>query len=147
MERDVLGFSHVAPSKTPQRKRPLQMADVMTRGVHSIGKTQLLDVAHALMRKHRLRHLPVLDRGALVGVISQRDLYFLEALPSVDLTGTTVEEAMSQDVYRVSPKAKVRDVAATMSEKKYGCAVVMDGTKVVGIFTTVDALRALAKAL
>ena len=55
-----------------------------------------------------------------------------------------VEEAMSQEVYSVSPKASLREVAQTMAERKYGSAVVMEGNQVRGIFTTVDALRVLA---
>lgn len=128
-------------------KRALHMADVMTREVHSVGKSQPLSVAHALMRKHRLRHLPVLDRGKLVGLLSQRDLYFLESLDGIELAETLVEEAMSQDVYRVSPRARLRDVTRKMTQEKYGCAVVMEGSKVAGIFTTTDALRTLEALL
>ena len=126
-------------------KTNLRMADVMTREVHSIGISQPLTIAHELMRKHHVRHLPVVDHGKLVGVVTQRDLYFLESLDGLELAETNVEEAMSQDVYKVGPSDRVHDVAKVMSAKHYGCAVVMDGRKVAGIFTTVDALNALAR--
>ena len=49
--------------------------------------------------------------------------------------------------YAVTADVPLRDVAKEMADRKYGCAVVMQGTKVQGVFTTVDALRALAECL
>jgi acetoin utilization protein AcuB len=100
-----------------------------------------------MMREHRVRHLPVLEAGKLVGLISQRDLHFIETLQDVDPNNTTVEEAMTTDVYITGPYAPLEEVAATMAENKYGSAVIVDRGKVVGIFTTVDALSALTQLL
>jgi acetoin utilization protein AcuB len=97
------------------------------------------------MRDHGVRHLPVLDGGKLAGLISQRDLYFYEALGATDPEAVMVDEAMSQETFSVRPEANVEEVALEMAEHKYGCAVVMDGVHVVGVFTTTDALRALAE--
>jgi len=47
----------------------------MTRALHTIGQEQTLDVAHTVMRQHGIRHLPVLEGGKLVGLLSQRDLH------------------------------------------------------------------------
>lgn len=103
--------------------------------------------AHDLLRRHAIRHLPVVDRGRLVGVVSQRDLYLLETLRGVDITTERVAEAMTADPFTTTPDAPLADVAAQMAEHKYGCAVVVDGGAVVGVFTTVDALRALSAVL
>lgn len=111
---------------------------------HTIGRDQPLAHAHAMMREHGFRHLPVLDAGQVVGVISSRDLYFIETLRDVDATQVTVEEAMTAPVYTVSRNALLEDVCRTMAQHAYGCALVTDGTKLCGIFTTIDALRALA---
>lgn len=119
----------------------------MTVSPHSIGKDQTLTTAHALMRQHHIRHLPVLDGGSLVGVVSQRDLYLLETLDEVDLDEVTVEEAMSQEVYCVTPTTTLREVAEQLIEHKYGCAIVMQGRTAAGIFTTIDALQALLRYL
>lgn len=53
---------------------------------------------------------------------------------------------MSTDVYVVGPDTPLEQVASAMADHKYGCAVVTEGNHVVGIFTTVDALRALVGA-
>jgi CBS domain-containing protein len=109
-----------------------------------VSSDRTLAEAHRLMRERKIRHLPVVDRGRLVGVVSQRDLYLLGTLKGVDPGTEVVAEAMAQDPYAVPPDAPLDEVAAAMAESKFGCAVVVDRGSVIGLFTTVDALRALA---
>jgi CBS domain-containing protein len=54
---------------------------------------------------------------------------------------------MSRDPYTTTPSAPLEEVARDMADRKYGSAVVVDHGKVVGLFTTVDALRALVVLL
>jgi acetoin utilization protein AcuB len=119
----------------------------MTASPYSIGFDQPCSSAYAALKKHDIRHLPVLQGGALVGVISDRDLYMLETLKDVDTGKLSVEEAMSTAVYAVSPETPLDEVLTTMADRKYGSAVVMNGAQVVGIFTTVDVCRAFADLL
>ncbi len=119
----------------------------MTTSPHSIGLEQTLARAHAVMREHGIRHLPVLHGQKLMGLVTERDLRLVESLPDVDPTKVSVEEAMSTVVYSVGPDQPLDEVVATMAEHKYGSAVVMQNGKVVGIFTTVDVCRALAELL
>ena len=125
------------------------VGDFMTSGAHSIGQEQTMNEAHKLMRDNRIRHLPVLHGGKLVGMVTERDLHLVESLKEVDASSVNVEEAMSQEVYTVTADALLSDVAATMHKKKLGSAIVLDGKKgkVIGVFTTTDALRALATLL
>lgn len=124
----------------------ITVAEFMTVSPHTIGDDQPLDRAHAMMSEHRIRHLPVLHGGKLVGILSMGDLHLLETLAPEDLTNATVDEAMTRDPYVVAPDAPLSEVAATMAAHRYGTAIVARGTKVVGIFTTTDALRALTGA-
>ena len=64
-------------------RKPISVAELMTAAPHTIGSHETLEAAHRVMRKHSLRHLPVLRGGRLVGVLSQRDLYFVESLLSL----------------------------------------------------------------
>ena len=121
--------------------------DYMTDSPHTIGSEQPLAKAHELMREHNIRHLPVLHGGKLAGMVTVRDLHLVETLQDVDPETVRVEEAMSTEPYVVSPTATLRDVAQEMADRKLGSAIVLDGQKVVGVFTTVDALRALVDAL
>lgn len=119
----------------------------MTTTPHSIGVDQTLARAHQAMRDNAIRHLPVLSGGRLVGILTDRDLGLVESLKDVDPAEVTVEDAMSTSVYAVAPDAPLDEVASTMAEHRYGSAIVMQNDKVVGIFTTVDACRALAELL
>ncbi len=119
----------------------------MTPAPQSIGSAQPLSRARAYMREHAIRHLPVLEGGALVGMLTERDLAIAGLFENVDPKTLTVEEAMSTEVYAVQPSTPLVEVVREMAEKKYGSAVVLSKAKVVGIFTTVDACTVLASLL
>jgi CBS domain-containing protein len=112
-----------------------------------VSSDRTLAEAHRLMRERSIRHLPVVDHGSLVGVVSQRDLYLLETLRGVDVGRELVEEAMSDEPFVVSPDAVLEDVAEVMAARKHGSALVVESATVVGIFTSTDALRALVALL
>jgi len=119
----------------------------MTVGPHSISSRHTLAEAHQTMRERGVRHLPVIDDGKVIGVVSQRDLYLLETLRGVDAARELVEEAMSSEPFVVDPDVSLEDVAEAMAFHKHGSALVVEGSAIVGIFTTTDALRALATLL
>ena len=109
-----------------------------------IGSDRTLAEAHRLMRARGIRHLPVVEGARLVGVVSQRDLYLAETLAGVDPDADSVREAMTAEPFAVAPGAALDEVALAMADRKLGCALVVDRGSVIGVFTTVDALRALA---
>jgi acetoin utilization protein AcuB len=119
----------------------------MTRSPHTIGQEQTLTHAHDVMRAHDVRHLPVLQGGKLVGLLSDRDLHLIETLRDVKPDEVLVEEAMTSVVFVVEPKAALGEVVLEMAEHKYGSAVVVDHGKVVGVFTAIDAMRVLGDVL
>jgi acetoin utilization protein AcuB len=119
----------------------------MTPSPWTIARNQALSVARKMMREHGIRHLPVLDASRAIGVITERDMLLVESFPGVNPTDVRVEEAMVADLFEVTPDAPLADVVETMLERKIGSAVVLEGQRVVGVFTTVDALRALRDVL
>lgn len=134
------------PSAPAKSARTGTIAEFMTKNPHSIGVEQTLSVAQVLMRKRHIRHLPVLHGGRLVGLLSLRDIHLVETLSDVDPDKVTVEDAMSSDVYQVPSTAPLTQVAGEMAKRKLGSAVVVDNGKIVGLFTTTDALSVLAQA-
>lgn len=119
----------------------------MTALPHTIGVDQPLIKAEQMMSEFRVRHLPVLDGGKLVGIISDRDVRLVETFSDVDPQKVTVEEAYTPDPYITNPNAKLNEVCAEMASHKYGCALVVDNHKLVGIFTWIDGLQALNELL
>lgn len=114
----------------------------MTILPHTIGADQPLTKAEKMMGEYRIRHLPVLDGGRLVGILSDRDIKMVESFKDIDAAKVTVAEAFSQEPFTVAPEAPLSEVCAEMANHKYGSVLVVDNHKLVGIFTWVDALRA-----
>ncbi len=115
----------------------------MTVLPHTIGADQSLAKADKMMNELRVRHLPVLDGGKLVGILTDRDVRLVESFKDVDPEKVTVDQAYSPEPYITEPGAALNKVCAEMAHHKFGCALVVDNHKLVGIFTWVDALKAL----
>jgi CBS domain-containing protein len=125
----------------------LPIRQLMTADPQCIEQDQPMSEAHRLMRQRRIRHLPVLLHGKVVGLCSAGDLHLLESLDGVDPERVCVEEAMTPAPYCVHPGAPLDEVVDVMAGNKYGCAIVVEAERVVGIFTAVDALEAFARVL
>lgn len=119
----------------------------MTTTPHSVGAEQTIAVASHMMKEHHIRHLPVLHGSQLKGVVSDRDLKLALSLNGVDPEVTKVSEISSDEVFLVKPQARLDEVVKIMSEKKIGSVLVVDNHRLVGIFTTTDALRAFAELM
>jgi len=115
----------------------------MTPLPHSVGLDQPLTVAKEFMREYGIRHLPVQQGGKLVGIVTERDVTFALAVGS----GLGVEDAYVPEPYIVQSNTPLAEVASQMAGNRFGCALVVDNGKLVGIFTAVDACRNLAEAL
>ncbi|MDQ3262182.1 MAG: CBS domain-containing protein [Myxococcota bacterium] len=125
----------------------MHVRNLMTPAPVTISLRESIAKARGLMRTHDVRHLPVTENGRLVGLVSERDLYLLQSLSQEESDRQPVEEAMTESPYTVRPDDPMSSVAREMANHKYGCAVVVDEGRIVGIVTTVDALRALAATL
>lgn len=119
----------------------------MTYIPKSIDYDQTLSSATEMLRKLHIRHLPVLKDGKIVGILSDRDIKFISGFKDIDPKTLTVENAYTPDPYCTSPETPLNEVLAEMAEKKYGCALIVDNEKLVGIFTEVDAFKAFSELL
>lgn len=127
---------------SPVHQYPV-IREYMTPAPHTIAPDQSLLAASTAMRTLGVRHLPVVNGDRVIGTISHRDILLIESLPGVDAAAVHVEEAMVQDVFTVSPDTPIGEAIETMIDRKLGSAVACEDERVLGVFTTVDALRAL----
>ena len=130
----------------------LLVRDSMTREVLTVGPETTAAEALALCRGARIRHLPVLEGGRLVGIISDRDLRSATpALGNSDraaaLERIRVSDEMALGVQTASPEDPIEHAATEMYERKIGCLPVVDGDELVGIVTSSDVMNALVRLL
>lgn len=127
--------------------------DRMYKDVAVISLTDSLSFARELMAQRKTRHLPVLSRGKLLGLISHSDL--LRASPSPALTmemgevnylldRLPVELFMVGKVVTVAPSATLEEAARLMAENGIGCLPVVQGERLVGMITVTDILEAFS---
>src|SRR4051812_20271232 len=103
-----------------------QIQKYMSTLPHSIGLDQTVSSAESLMRDHRIRHLPVMDGGRLVGVVSDRDLKLYMSLLDSEAGEDTIGELVQEEAYTVGIDAPLDEVVATMADKRIGSALVTD---------------------
>jgi CBS domain-containing membrane protein len=130
---------------------PQLVREVMTTDVATVERNEKLMIADDVMRLGRIRHLPVVDEeGALVGIVSQRDLFhngLIKALgygthaQRAALDMVVVKEAMKTEVETIEPDAPLAEAARRMLAGKIGCLVVVEGKKLVGILTEADFVK------
>lgn len=119
---------------------------VMTPFPYSVDADASLAEAREMMVEHGIHHLPVTDEGALVGVISGREVALGTAISSLRGPGhePRVRDAAVLHAFVVEDDAPLDGVLAEMAEQRIGSAIVVRRAKLVGVFTTTDACRVLA---
>jgi acetoin utilization protein AcuB len=106
-----------------------------------------IHAAYTRMQDGDIRQMPVIEHGEPIGLLFRRDLMLFEHLPRNLAQNIPVSAAMVRDFYTVTPNAPVDSVARQMSKNKYSAAIVVDNGRALGVFTTIDALRALSDSL
>lgn len=132
---------------------PTRVGRWMSADVVTIGPTATVHEALELMTDHRIRHLPVIEDGEVVGLLSNRDAVRC-ALQSSPRKGwqpareTRVRDVMTTGrLHSVTPLALVLDAAELMAREKVSALPVVQGKKLVGIVTSEDLLWALLEEL
>ena len=109
-----------------------------------------LDLANDVISLGRIRHIPVVDAGRLVGIVTERDLIGAAATQifglkqkskSALLKSIKIKEVMKKRVVTTAPNTPIKEVAHLMADKKIGCLPVVSDGMVVGLVTTTDILR------
>jgi CBS domain-containing protein len=131
----------------------IKVSEVMMKGPVTLQSGDILDLANDVMTLGRIRHLPILDNGKVVGVLSQRNLFHSALVTALGirpkerkelLKAIRVNEVMSAPVITVSPDARLKEAARMMMEKKIGCLPVVENDTLVGLLTESDMLRYVA---
>ena len=132
--------------KSSSSIRNLPVEEFTTPCIHFLQPENTVKEAEKIMSDHNIRHLPVVDSDKnVVGIVSERDIYFSYQLhASKDIS---IQKIMKANPYCVPAQTKIYEVALTMSENKYGSAIILYEDDSLGIFTSTDVLNALIEVV
>ena len=136
----------------------LKVKNLMQTSVFTVAPDDNVDRVFFLLHYEKIRHLPVIEKNTVVGVVSDRDLY--KALGPRTRSNTVVRakdgsklhviprkvrHIMHRGVITIAPEASISEAAALMARRKIGALPVVKSRKLVGIITSTDLLRSFAK--
>jgi CBS domain-containing protein len=133
--------------------RRSRVRDIMPRKMVTISAGDTLATVEDIMTLGRVRHMPVVHAGRLVGVVSERDLLRASLSNLSDFASderraflhvVEINRVMSTPPIVIDPEATVEDAARVMAEHKIGCLPVVEGEELIGLVTETDVLRYFA---
>ena len=126
-----------------------KLKTVMTPFPYSVDAEASADEALQFMRHHKIRHLPVTQKGALKSMVSDRDIKLMLGpdFANPERSELKVSDAMVDECYIVDLDTPLHLVVRHMAENRIGSAIVTRRGKLAGIFTATDACRAFADYL
>jgi len=121
--------------------------DVMQTPVVSAAPATTIAAAYRTMHDRSIRHLPIVDDGELVGIVTDRDLRYTTSRlhPSPVDAEASVAEVMTADIVTAGPLDPVEEAARILRMRRIGCLPVVDGTEMVGIVTVTNLLDAIIR--
>ncbi len=134
-------------------KNKVPVSTIMTKHVIKLTIADDLTKAEELFKKHKIRHIPVVNSNAIIGILSYTDLLRISFVDAVDdeaeiVDATvynmfTVEQVMAKKVITISPDTTIREAAEILSQKEFHALPVCEGNLLVGIITTTDLIKYL----
>ena len=134
----------------------MRIRDVMSTNVVAVDEKTSIHDARKIMEAHKIRRLPVMKKGELVGLVTERML--LEASPSAAtslsihelhyiLAKMTVKDIMVKNPYTISPDMPVEEALQLGQEMGYGGFPVVEDRRLVGVVTESDIVRLITRVL
>ena len=131
------------------------ISKIMTSNVVTLNRKDSLNTAEMLFKTHKIRHIPVVDKDILLGMLSYSDLLRIsfadavyedeETVDTVVYNMFTIEQVMEKKLVSVSSKTTIKEVASILSKKDFRALPITENEKLVGIVTTTDLLNYLLK--
>jgi acetoin utilization protein AcuB len=121
----------------------IRISEIMTKQVYCVDCRDSLMEAIDVIKKHNIRHLPVLDGAKLVGILSKSDadkmkMSGVHANKDLGNPELTIDHHMTKSVNTIQHDDTVREAAEILSLMSYHALPVLDGENLVGIVSSTD---------
>lgn len=130
---------------------------IMTTDFTTVNVDESLKKAGDILFANKFKHLPVLEKGELVGIISKTDIKrmsFADELGSQEFEADravfemlTVSQVMVKAPFVLNSNTTIKDAAEVLAKKEFRSIPIVDNEKLVGIVTTKDLIKHLLTLL
>ena len=141
-----------------ERGKLMRVEELMTTKVFTVDQHDKIDRVFFLINYEKIRHIPVVEKGKVIGMVSDRDMYKAlgpksnsnvvennKSNTELHVISKKVQHIMRRGVISISPNAYASEAAAIMAEQKIGALPVIKEGKLVGILSAIDILRVFSK--
>ncbi len=133
------------------------ISEIMSTNIIALNRDDDLETAEILFKRHKIRHIPVVNGEIIIGMLSYSDLLRIsfadavydneEEVDTLVYNMFTIEQVMAKNIVTVPPTATIKDVAKILAKKEFHALPVVDNGSLVGIVTTTDLINYLLKQL
>jgi CBS domain-containing protein len=134
-------------------KKYVSVASIMTKDLIKLKLTDDLTMAEALFKKHKIRHIPIVEGDAILGILSYTDLLRISYVDVVDENAQdvpvtvynvfSIKQVMTKRLVTISPETTVKEAAEIIAQNEFHSLPVCENGILVGIVTTTDLLKFL----
>ncbi|MGB5418462.1 HPP family protein [Algibacter sp.] len=137
-------------------RQQIPISEIMTKNIIAITPSEDLERAEVLFKRHKIKHIPVMANGVIIGMLSFTDLMRIsfsetsddtDSVDSVVYNSFTIEQVMAKDVVTVRSNASIKEVARILAERGFHALPIVDNGELVGIVSSTDLLYYLEKLL
>lgn len=132
-------------------KERTPVSAIMTKNIIALTRSDDLERAETLFKRHNIKHIPVVSREMIIGMLSYTDLMRISyaetsskadnSVESVVYNMFSIEQVMVKDVVTVSSDATIKEVSQILATRDFHALPVVDKDTLVGIVTTTDLLN------
>ncbi len=134
-------------------RQRIPVSTIMSKNLIALNRTDDLERAELLFKRHKIRHIPVVSGEVIVGMLSYSDLLRISFADAVDESEAnvdtlvynmfTIDQVMVKNVTTVNSQTSIKEVAKILASKEFHALPVVDNGILVGIVTTTDLINYL----
>ncbi|TLF42638.1 CBS domain-containing protein [Maribacter aurantiacus] len=129
------------------------VSTIMTKKIITLNSNDQLETAERLFKEHHIRHIPVVEGDAIIGMLSLTDLLRISFadgayeedsdVETIVYNMFTISQVMAKNLKSISSNTTIKEVAEILANKEFHALPVVDDEKLVGIVTTTDLIKYL----